>query len=77
MAFKARAEVIQQKYPRKWRHVKGIRQAVSRFGARAKNIIRDTVNQLAICIVNMALQKNSALAIEDLNKLNQKLQSFL
>ena len=76
MAFKARAEVIQQKYPRKWRYVKGIRQAVSRFGARARNIIKDTVNQLAVQVTKLASQKNSALAVEDLRRLNSSFKDF-
>ena len=76
LAFKAKAEAIQQRYPKKWRYVKGIRKAISRFGAGAKNIIKDTVNQLAVKIVRIASQKNSALAIEDLNKLNQNFKEL-
>jgi len=70
LIFKVRAEAIQQRYPKKWRHVKGIKQAVSRLGAKAKNIIKDTVNQLTIQVVKIASHKNSALAIEDLKRLN-------
>jgi len=76
LAFKARAETVQQRYPKKWRHVKGIKQAISRFGARAKNTIKDTINQLAVQVVRMASQKNSALAIEDLRRLNQNFKDF-
>ena len=76
LTFKVRVEAIQQKYPKKWRHIKGIKQAISRFEARARNIIKDTVNQLAVCVVNMASQKNSALAIEDLRRLNQSFKDF-
>ena len=32
LAFKARAEVVQQRYPKKWRYVKGIKHAISKFG---------------------------------------------
>ena len=76
LAFKAKTEVIQQKYPKKWRHVKGIKKAISRFGTRAKNIIKDTVNQLAVYVVKLASQRNSALAIEDLKGLNQGFKEF-
>jgi IS605 OrfB family transposase len=76
LAFKARAEAIQQKYPKEWRHIKGIRQAGSRFGARARNIIKNAVNQLAVQVVKLASQKNSALAIEDLKKLNSSFKDF-
>jgi len=76
LAFKARAEAIQQKYPKKWRHVKSIKQAISRFGVRARNIIKDAVNQLAVQVVKIASQKNSALAVEDLKKLNQNFKEF-
>jgi len=76
LAFKARAEAIQQKYPKKWRYVKGIRKAISRFGVRAKNIIKDTVNQLAVQVVKITSQKNSALAVEDLKKLNSGFKIF-
>ena len=76
LAFKARAKAIQQKYPRRWGHVKGIKYAISRFGARARNIIKDTVNQLAVQVVRMASQKNSALAVEDLRRLNQNFKDF-
>ena len=76
LVFKAKAEAIQQKYPKKWRHVKDIKQAILRFGARARNIIKDTVNQLAVQVVRMASQKNSALAVEDLKKLAQSFREF-
>jgi len=76
LVSKAKAEAIQQKYPKKWKHVKGIRQAISRFGARAKNIIKDTVNQLAVQVVKLASRENSALAIEDLKKLNSSFKDF-
>jgi len=76
LAFKARAEAIQQRYPKKWRHVKGIKHAISRFGARARNIIKDAVNQLAVQAVRLASQKDSALAIEDLKRLNSSFKDF-
>ena len=76
LAFKARAEAIQQKYPKKWKHVKGIRKAVSRFGVRVRNIIKDTVNQLATQVVRLTSQKNSALTVEDLKKLNYSFKDF-
>jgi len=76
LAFKARAEAIQQRYPKKWRYVNGIKKAISRFGIRARNIIKDTVNQLAVQVVKIASQKNSALAVEDLKRLNSSFKDF-
>ena len=76
LVFKAKAEIIQQRYPKKWRYVKGIKHAISKFGVRARNIIKDTVNQLAIQVVKIASQENSALAIEDLRRLNQNFKDF-
>ena len=76
LTFKARAEAVQQRYSKKWKHVKGIKQAVSRFGAKARNIIKDTVNQLAVQVVKITSQKNSALAVEDLKKLNSGFKIF-
>ena len=76
LTFKARAETIQQRYPKKWRHVKGIKYAISKFGARTRNIIKDTVNQLAVQVIKLASQNNSALAIEDLRRLNQSFKDF-
>ena len=46
------------------------------LGVRAKNIIKDTVNQLAVQVVKIASQKNSALAVEDLRRLNQNFKEF-
>ena len=66
LVFKASTEAVQQRYPKRWRHVKGIKQAILRFGARAKNIIKDMVNQLAVQVVKIVSQKNLALAVEDL-----------
>ena len=71
LVFKAKAEIIQQRYPKKWRYVKGIKHAISKFGVRERNIIKDTVNQLAIQVVKIASQENSALAIEDLRRLTK------
>jgi len=76
LVFKAKAEAIQQRYPKKWRHVRGIKHAILRFGVRARNIIKDTVNQLVIQVVRLASQKDSALAIEDLKRLNSSFKEF-
>jgi len=66
LVFKVSTEAVQQRYPKRWRHVKDIKQAILRFGARAKNIIKDMVNQLAVQVVKIVSQKNLALAVEDL-----------
>ena len=76
LAFKAKAEAIQQRYPKRWRYVNGIKKAISRFGIRVRNIIKDTVNQLAVQVVKIASQKNSALAVEDLKRLNSSFKDF-
>lgn len=38
-SYKIIAEKIQRKYPKKWRYVKGIREAIRKHGRRAKNIL--------------------------------------
>jgi hypothetical protein len=71
LAFRAKAETTQRRYSKKWRYVKDIRQAVSRFNLRAGNVIRDVVNQLANRAVAIASNGSFALAMEDLKHLNQ------
>ena len=66
------AEKIQRKYPRKWRYVKGIREAIRRHGYRAKNILIDSCHYISRRIVEIAKEYNALIVLEDLNKLKNR-----
>ncbi|MCD6301847.1 MAG: IS200/IS605 family accessory protein TnpB-related protein, partial [Staphylothermus sp.] len=65
------AENIQRKYPREWRYVKGVREAIRRHGRRARNILTDSCH-CSRRIVEIAKEYNALLVLEDLNKLRNR-----
>jgi len=72
LAHKAIAERVQRKYSRKWRFVKGIREAIRRHGRRAKNILTDSCQHLSRRIVEVAKEHNALIVLEDLSRLRAR-----
>lgn len=72
LAHKVIAEKIQRKYPRKWRYVKGIREAIRRHGCRSRNILVDSCHYVSKRIVEIAKEYNAMIVLEDLDKLRNR-----
>ncbi len=72
LTHKIIVEKIQRKYSRKWRYVKGIREAIERHGRRARNILIDSCHYISRRIVEIAKEYNAIIVLEDLNKLRSK-----
>jgi len=72
LAHKIIAEKIQRKYSRKWRYVKGIREAISKHGRRARNILNDSGHYISRRIVEIAKEYNALIVLENLNKLKSR-----
>ena len=69
LTHKIIAEKIQRKYSKKWRFVKGIRNAIRKHGRRARNILTDPYHYISRMIVEIAKEHNAIIVLEDLNKL--------
>jgi putative transposase len=72
LSHKIIAEKMQRKYPKKWRYVKGIREAIRKHGRRAKNILLDSCHYISRRIVEIAREYNALIVLEDLNKLKSR-----
>jgi putative transposase len=64
-------ERIQERYPRSWRFVKGIRRAIERHGERIRSISWDYAHKLGDSIAKLALRFRSVVVLEDLEKLRE------
>jgi putative transposase len=64
-------ERIQGRYPRSWRFIKGVREAIKRHGERIRNISWDYAHKLGDLIAELALRYRSAVVLEDLEKLRE------
>lgn len=69
------SERMQRKYPRKWRYVKGIKEAIRRHGRRARNILRVTCHFISRKIVEVAREYSALIVLEGLNKLRNRANS--
>ncbi len=72
LAHKIIAERTQKRYPKQWKHTKGIRKAIRRHGRRARNILIDTCHYLSRRLVRIASQHGALIVLEDLNKLRTR-----
>ena len=72
LAHKIIAEKIQKKYSKKWRYVKGIREAIRRHGWRARNILTDSCHYISKRLVEIAKEYGALIVLEDLNKLRSR-----
>jgi len=75
LAHRIISEKIMSKYPRKWRYVKGIREAIRKHGRRARNILIDSCHYISRGIVGIAREYDALIVLEDLIKLKNKANS--
>jgi len=64
-------ERIQKRYPRSWRFIKGVRNAITKHGERIKNISWDYSHKVGDLIAELALRYRSIIIMEDLDMLRE------
>ena len=62
-------ERVQRRYPRSWRFVKGVRNAIERHGGRIRSISWDYAHKVGDLVAELALRHRSIVILEDLDKL--------
>jgi len=72
LARKVIAEKLQRRHSRKWRYIRGIREAIKKHGRRARNILVDSCHYISRRIVEIAKEYDALIALEDLNKLRNR-----
>jgi putative transposase len=64
-------ERIQKRYPKSWRFVKGVREAIKRHGERIRSISWDYAHKIGDLITGLAFKHLSMITLEDLEKLRK------
>ena len=72
LAHRIIAEKIMRRYSRKWRCVKGVKEAIRKHGRRARNILKDSCHYISRRIVEIAREYNALVVLEDLDKLRNR-----
>ena len=72
IAHKVIAERIQRRYSKSWRFIRGVREAIRKHDRKARNILTDSCHYVSRRIVEIAREYNSAIVLEDLNKLRDR-----
>ncbi len=72
LAHRIIAEKTQRRYPKRWRFVKGVREAIRRHDGRARNILIDSCHYISRRLVEIAEEYNALIVLEDLNKLRNR-----
>ncbi|MEM4938976.1 MAG: IS200/IS605 family accessory protein TnpB-related protein, partial [Sulfolobales archaeon] len=62
-------ERVQRRYPRSWRFVKEVREAIEKHGDRMRNIAWDYAHRIGDRVAEIANEHNSTIVLENLNKL--------
>ena len=62
-------ERTQKRYPKSWRFIKGVGNAIERHGERIRNISWDYSHKIGDLIAELALRHRSVVVLEDLEKL--------
>jgi len=62
-------ERIQKRYPKQWKYIKGIREAIRKHGRKIRNMINDLCHKIAEEITNTALKHRSLIVVENLKNL--------
>ncbi|MEM4593355.1 MAG: zinc ribbon domain-containing protein, partial [Sulfolobales archaeon] len=62
-------ERIQRRYPRSWRFIKGVREAIRKHGERIRCIAWDYAYKIGDSIAELASRYSSIVVLENLNKL--------
>jgi putative transposase len=75
LSKRKRAEDLQKRYPKRWRYNEKILSRVRELHRRARNIAVDWSWKLAKQVVQKALIKGYAIALEDLEGLREKVNS--
>jgi putative transposase len=72
-------ERIQERYPRSWRFIKGVRKAIDKHGERIRSISWDYAHKVGGMVAELAFRHSSLIILEDLEKLrknNKKSRKF-
>ena len=64
-------ERIQKRYPRSWRFIKGVRNAIVKHGERIRSISWDYAHKVGDLIAELALRHCSIVVLEDLSRLRE------
>ena len=72
LAHKVIAEKIQRKYSRRWRYIKGIREAIRGHCGKARNILIDSCHYVSRRVVEIAKEYSALIVLENLNKLKSR-----
>jgi len=72
LSHKIISEKVQKKYGRRWRYVKGIREAIKKHGERTRNILVDSCHHISRKIVKIARKYNATIVLENLDKLRNR-----
>jgi putative transposase len=75
LSKRKRAEELQRKYPERWRYSKKILSRVKALHRRARNIVVDWSWKLAKQVALKALIKGCAIALENLERLRERVNS--
>jgi len=75
LSKRKRAEKLQKKYPKRWRHNEKILSRVKALHRKAKNIVVDWCWKFAKHVVLKAFMKGYAVALESLNDLRENANS--
>ncbi|MEM4855435.1 MAG: zinc ribbon domain-containing protein [Sulfolobales archaeon] len=67
-------ERVQRRYPRSWRFVKEVREAIKKHGDRMRNIEWDYTHRIGDRIAEIANEHNSTIVLENLNKLRNNVK---
>jgi len=76
LSLRAKAEEIQRKYPKRWRHNERMLKRIRSLHTRAKNIIVDGSRKFAKELVLFALKKRYAIKLEELTGLIEELRNL-
>jgi len=72
LAHRIIAEKMQKRYSKKWRYVKGVKEAIRKHGRRARNILTDSCHHIFKRLVEIAKEYNAMIVLEDLKKLRSR-----
>ena len=73
-SLKRQIEAIQRRHPRGWRFIPQVRRRIKMLGRKMHNVIRDACWKIANEVVKHALASESAIALEDLNGLRNRVR---
>ena len=76
LAHRVIAERIQRRYSKSWRFIRGVREAVRKHSRRVRNILTDSCHYVSRKIVEIAREYNSAIVLEDLNRLRDRANGY-